>query len=238
MKETAKDFLARCFAPGETIALLLRTESPAKTQQRVVTLEQALAPRYLGWLAHENHHGANVYVAANPLRPGSRKRTKECIASIRHVYIDIDEDGDARLAALRASDAVPPVPSAILSTSPGKYQVLWRVDGLRLCHAGRHSQAARHRLRRRSGLHRLQPGASHPRFPQSEVFSCSLRSGRISLRRNLTVLRTSACRKPPSWPRCRFAGTRGISSGTKTAIPSRIGRGSATSLPRAKMPAS
>ena len=128
MNETAKDFLARCFAPGSTIALLLRTESPSITKQRVVTLEQALAPRYLGWLAHENHHGANVYVAANPLRPGSRKRTKESIASVRHVYLDIDEDGDARLASLRASDAVPWA-SAILSTSPGKYQVFWRVEG-------------------------------------------------------------------------------------------------------------
>jgi hypothetical protein len=128
MNEIAKDFLARCFAPGSTIALLLRTESSVKTQQRVVTLEQTLAPRYLGWLAHENRNGANVYVAANPLRSGSRKRTKESIASVRHLYIDIDTDGDARLAALRTSDAVPPV-SAILSTSPGKYQVLWRVEG-------------------------------------------------------------------------------------------------------------
>jgi len=128
MQETAKDFLTRCFEPNETIALLLRTESPAKTQQRVITLEQALTPRYLGWLAYQNHHGANVYVAANPLRSGSRKRTKECIASVHHLYLDIDEDGDARLAALRASDCVP-TPSAILSTSPGKYQVLWRVDG-------------------------------------------------------------------------------------------------------------
>jgi hypothetical protein len=128
MQQTAKDFLTRCFAPSETIALLLRAESPAKTIQRVVTLEQALAPRYLVWLAYQNHNGANVYVAANPLRSGSRKRTKECIASIRHLYLDIDEDGDARLAALRASDATP-VPSVILSTSPGKYQVLWRVEG-------------------------------------------------------------------------------------------------------------
>lgn len=127
MKEIAKDFLARSFAPGSTIALLLRTESTAKTQQRVVTLEQALAPRYLGWLAHQNHHGANIYVAANPLRCGSRRRTKECIASVRHLCMDIDDDGDARLAALRASDGLP-VPSTILSTSPGKYQVLWRVD--------------------------------------------------------------------------------------------------------------
>jgi hypothetical protein len=128
MNQTAKDFLARSFAPGSTIALLLRTESPAKTQQRVVTLEHALAPRYLGWLAHENHAGANIYVAANPLRSGSQTRTKECIASVRHLYLDIDEDGDARLAALRASDGAP-VPCAILSTSPGKYQVLWQVEG-------------------------------------------------------------------------------------------------------------
>jgi hypothetical protein len=128
MSQIAKDFLTRCFAPGETIALLLRTESPAATQQRVVTLEQALASRYLAWLARESHYGANVYVAANPLRSGSRKRTKDCIASIRHLYLDIDTDGDARLATLLASDAVP-TPSAILSTSPGKYQVLWQVTG-------------------------------------------------------------------------------------------------------------
>ena len=128
MKSIAVDFLTRCFAPGETIAVLLRRENPVSAAQRVVRLEQALAPRYLGWLAHENSTGANVYVAANPLHSGSRKRTKESIASVRYLYIDIDTDGEARLAALRASDAVP-TPTAILSTSPGKYQALWRVDG-------------------------------------------------------------------------------------------------------------
>jgi hypothetical protein len=128
MNELAISFLTRCFAREETIALLLRRESPAVTTQRVVTLEAALAPRYRAWLAYENGTGANVYVAANPLRPGSRKRTKESIASVRHLYIDIDADGDARLAALRASEMVPP-PTSILSTSPSKYQVLWRVEG-------------------------------------------------------------------------------------------------------------
>jgi hypothetical protein len=127
VNRTAAEFLTRCFAPGETIALLLRRENPASATQRVIALEQALEPRYLAWLAHENAAGANVYVAANPIRPGSKKRTKESIASVRHLYIDIDTDGDARLAALNVSDAVPE-PTAILSTSPGKYQVLWRVN--------------------------------------------------------------------------------------------------------------
>ena len=124
----AADFLTRCFAPGESIALLLRRENPSGILQRIVPLERALAPRYLGWLAHENSIGANIYVAANPLHCGSRKRTKECIAAVRHLYLDLDTDGEARLASLRASDAVPP-PNAIVSTSFGKYQVLWRVDG-------------------------------------------------------------------------------------------------------------
>jgi hypothetical protein len=124
----AQEFLTRSFRPEETIALLLRRENPPSTTQRIVRVEQAIAPRYLAWLAYQNHTGANVYVAANPLRPGSRKRTKDSIAEIRHLYIDIDVDGEERIAELRASDVVP-VPSTILSTSPGKYQALWRVKG-------------------------------------------------------------------------------------------------------------
>lgn len=129
MSQIAVSFLRRCFAPEETIAVLLRRQDAGAPMQRIVRLEQALETPYMAWLSYENQHGRNnIYVAANPLRPGSRKRTKECIASVRHLYLDIDADGDSRLAALRASDMVPP-PTSILSTSPGKYQVLWRVEG-------------------------------------------------------------------------------------------------------------
>ena len=124
----ATDFLTRCFRPGETIAVLLRREQPAKVAQRIIRLEQATSPAYMRWLAHENASGVNVYVAANPLHPGSRRRTKECIAEVRHLYLDIDCNGDERLAAIRVSDAVPEA-TAIISTSPGKYQVLWSVEG-------------------------------------------------------------------------------------------------------------
>lgn len=133
MNQVAADFLARCFAPRERVAVLLRKADGTPPIQRIVALETALAPRYLAWLAYENLNGANMYVAANPLLPGSRRRTKESIASVRHLYIDIDTDGDARLAALRASDAVPTL-TAILSTSPGKYQALWRVEGFDFVH--------------------------------------------------------------------------------------------------------
>ena len=134
MSQIAASFLRRCFAPEETIAILLRRQDAAAPMQRVVRLEQALETRYMAWLSYENQHGRNnIYVAANPFRSGSGKRTKESIASVRHLYLDIDLDGDARLATLRASDVVPP-PTSILSTSPGKYQVLWRVEGFDFVH--------------------------------------------------------------------------------------------------------
>ena len=127
----AREFLGRSFAPSETIAIVLRRTSPATITQRIVTLERALQPRYLGWLAHENATGASVYFAANPLVSGSRKRTKESVAEVRHLYLDLDTDGEANLAALRSSGSAP-IPSAIVYTSPGKYQVLWRVESIPL----------------------------------------------------------------------------------------------------------
>jgi len=124
----AQNFLTRSFAPDDSIALLLRRDTPATATQRIVLLREVLTPRYLGWLARKNISGTNIYVAANPLLSGSRKRTKESIALVRHLYLDIDTDGETRLAALKASEAVP-TPTTILSTSPSKYQILWRVEG-------------------------------------------------------------------------------------------------------------
>ena len=81
MSQIAASFLRRCFAPEETIAILLRRPDAPAPMQRVVRLEQVLETRYMAWLSYENQHGRNnIYVDANPLRPGSRKRTKECIA--------------------------------------------------------------------------------------------------------------------------------------------------------------
>jgi hypothetical protein len=70
---------------------------------------------------------AKIYVTANPLRSDERKRTKDSIATVRHLYLDFDSNGEARLTSLRASDTVP-MPTTVLSTSFGKYQILRRID--------------------------------------------------------------------------------------------------------------
>jgi len=54
MNRIAANFLTRSFASCETIALLIRREDAPRPQQRIVTLEQVLAPRYMAWLNFEN----------------------------------------------------------------------------------------------------------------------------------------------------------------------------------------
>jgi len=126
--KVAGEFLAQWFDVEDTFALVLRHADPSRTRQRIVRQGDLFKSNYLGWLAHENAHGANVYFSVNSLLPDARKRTKNSIAEPRALYLDLDEDGDRKLAAIRASANVPP-PTFVIRTSPGKCQVLWRVVG-------------------------------------------------------------------------------------------------------------
>ena len=126
--KVAGEFLAQWFDVEDTFALVLRHADPSRTRQRIVRQGDLFKSNYLGWLAHENAHGANVYFSVNSLLPDARKRTKNSIAEPRALYLDLDEDGDRKLAAIRASANVPP-PTFVIRTSPGKYQILWRVRG-------------------------------------------------------------------------------------------------------------
>jgi hypothetical protein len=93
--------VTRGLSPGKTLAVLLSFDGPTQVMQKIVILEAAVMPRYLAWLSYENASGANIYITANPLRSAGRKGTEENIASVRYLYIDIDEDGVTRLAKPR-----------------------------------------------------------------------------------------------------------------------------------------
>lgn len=67
----------------------------------------------------------------NPIKDGAYSRTKQSINEIRHVYLDLDRNGHRALQVIRTSTEVPH-PSFVLSTSPGKHQVVWRIEGLTL----------------------------------------------------------------------------------------------------------
>ena len=76
----------------------------------------------------------DVYVGMNALKPEAHTRTKEDILAIRHLYVDLDQDGSTSLAAIEKSNLVPP-PSYVLNTSPDKYQVIWKVEDVQKAQA-------------------------------------------------------------------------------------------------------
>jgi hypothetical protein len=75
-----------------------------------------------------NAHGSDVYISLNTFRNHAQGRTKADLKDIRHLYLDIDYEGPEKLAAILNDEALPR-PNYVLNTSPGKYQVIWRVDG-------------------------------------------------------------------------------------------------------------
>jgi hypothetical protein len=99
-----------------------------RTLQRIIRITDQQRSNYLGWLAFENCRGGNVYFSINPLISSATRRTKDAVAEAKGLYLDLDVDGDAKLAAIRRSACVPP-PTAVIRTSTGKYQLLWRVHG-------------------------------------------------------------------------------------------------------------
>lgn len=126
---TTEEYILRNFDRSDRIAVLVLNRERDTKVQRVVTAEALATERWQAWLRGENARGANVYISYNALRADTRNRTKADVAAIRHVYLDLDQDGERSLAAIRASKEIPQ-PNYVLSTSPGKYQVIWKVEGM------------------------------------------------------------------------------------------------------------
>lgn len=126
---SASEYVLALHRPEDRVALLLRNRPRGQTMQRILSAEAVASPPFQDWLRERNESGADIFLGMNPLRPNSHTRTKECILEIRHVYLDLDEDGPASLHAIRTTGDVP-VPNFVLDTSPEKNQVVWRVDGL------------------------------------------------------------------------------------------------------------
>ncbi len=125
---SAVDYIGTNFHPSDRIALLVRNTNTGETTQRIATAERIAGASTQDWLRHKNEKEAcDIYIGMNPLKPEARTRTKEDIQTIRHLYLDIDNDGPAALMKIGQSNLVPP-PNYTLNTSPEKFQVVWRVE--------------------------------------------------------------------------------------------------------------
>jgi RepB DNA-primase from phage plasmid len=126
----AAEYLEGNFQTSDQLAVLIRNHTRGETIQRIASAARIAENSFQEWLRYKNdREGFDVYVGMNPLKPGARSRTKDDILAIRHLYVDLDHEGPAALAAVRQSNLVPQ-PNYVLSTSPAKFQVIWRIEGI------------------------------------------------------------------------------------------------------------
>ncbi len=131
---TSWGYIRDNFEPSDRLAVVIKGDAARGLIQRIVTADQLAGPQFQAWLRHENARGNNIYISMNPLKEEARGRTKQDIATIRHIYLDLDRDGYSSLSSILTNNELPP-PTYVLNTSPGKYQVIWKADGFGISEA-------------------------------------------------------------------------------------------------------
>ena len=147
---SASEYILDNFKPTDRIAVLVLNRHLGETTQRITTAQKASSPEFQAWLRYKNANGADIYVGMNALQQHASTRTKDDIEKISHVYLDLDHGGTASLEALENSDLVPR-PNYVLNTSPEKFQVVWKVDGMTHRRSGGFESGDGQRIRWRPG---------------------------------------------------------------------------------------
>jgi len=126
---SASEYVLALFEPTDNVAVLARNRRTGQTVQRITTAETVADPEFQSSLRRENAAGADIFIGMNPIKDGAYSRTKDSIREIRHLYLDLDTDGREAVESIRNSPELP-APNFVLDTSPGKHQVVWKVEGI------------------------------------------------------------------------------------------------------------
>ena len=137
---SASEYILDNFKPTDRVAILVLNRKLGETTQRITAAQKGSSPEFQAWLRYKNANGADIYIGMNALQHHASTRTKEDIEKISHVYLDLDHGGTASLEAIENSDLVPR-PNYVLNTSPDKFQVVWKVEGMTIEEAEALNQA-------------------------------------------------------------------------------------------------
>jgi DNA primase RepB-like protein len=118
----AIDYINTLFRPDDRVCIFLLPSDGKNIDFR--RADQIATPEYMKRLADKNATGFNIYICMNALLSDAKSRTKADIGSIRTVYLDFDDDGQAKVAKVMSSTLVPK-PTFVLESSPSKFQVIW-----------------------------------------------------------------------------------------------------------------
>lgn len=124
------DHLSVLFEPDDRICITFIKRSAKIAENVCISLAKAATKTGVARLQVHNEAGADIYIAMNPLLPDANQRLKELAGTPRNVFMEVDDEGDKVLAAVRASVTAGeiPDPSVILCSSPSKYQFIWHIN--------------------------------------------------------------------------------------------------------------
>ena len=101
----APTYIKDNFEPSDRIAILVLNRQTRESRQRITTAEKASSPEFQAWLRHRSARGDEIYVGMNALKPDAWARTKDQVAAIRHLYVDLDHGGERAVEAMQVAPA-------------------------------------------------------------------------------------------------------------------------------------
>jgi len=126
--DAASQFILDNFELEDRLAVVLIDRRSGVVTQRIAAANQIVSQEFQVWLRSENRSGRDVFVSMNALADDARSRTRGDVATIRHLYLDFDENGTRAVQHLQACEDIPK-PNYLVNTSPDHWQVSWKVQG-------------------------------------------------------------------------------------------------------------
>lgn len=139
------DYIRQNWDRQDRLAVFLINRQDQQNYQHLRTADQIVSPAYQSALGDMNANGYDVFISMSALKPAANGRTKDHVAEVRHVFLDVDAEG-ARIAQEVAAHPDLPQPHHILETSPGKRQIIWSVAGFTIPQAETLMRAMAHTL--------------------------------------------------------------------------------------------
>jgi hypothetical protein len=99
------------------MAVVLIDRRTATVTQRIASAQHIASPQFQAWLKDENRTGLDVFISMNALHAQARGRTRGDVATIRHLYLDFDDNGTQAVVRLRAREDMPE-PNCLVNASP------------------------------------------------------------------------------------------------------------------------
>ena len=128
-------FIRENFELTDRLAVVALNKRTNSVTQRIASAEAILESDFQAWLIPRNElDRCEIYISMNALSATAQGRTKQDIAAIRHVFLDFDVDGTAAVERLLKRKDLPK-PNYVVSSSPEKWQVMWKVEGFGKEHA-------------------------------------------------------------------------------------------------------